>query len=96
MTTTADTRRASLIALAAAFSDPNVPHPHPTDEKLIPSWMKFLAAADAIAARYRSDYDRNGPLAVIAEPTRVAAVLHLVRAWATVVDNYLDGEPRDA
>ena len=93
MTTTTDTcRRASLIALAAAFTDPNTPHPHPDDPALIPSWNKFLMASDVIAARYRSDYDRNGPLAVIAEPTRTAALVHLVRAWASVVDNYLEGE----
>ena len=91
MTTTSTDRRADLIALAHCFSDPNVPHDHPDDPALIPSWMKFLAAADAISARYRSDYARSGPLAVIAEPTRTAALLHLVRAWTHVVDAHLDG-----
>ncbi|KAA1432698.1 hypothetical protein [Mycolicibacter arupensis] len=87
-----DTRRSELIALASAFSDPRAYHPHPTDPALIPSWNKFLMAADVIAARYRADYDRGGPLCVIAEPTRVAALLHLAKAWTAVVDAHLDGQ----
>ena len=30
---------------------------------------------------------------VIAEPTRIAAVLHLVKAWASVVDAHLAEQP---
>ena len=82
-------RRAELIALASAFTNLNEPHPHPTDPDLIPAWNKCLMATDVIAARYRSDYDRGGPLCVIAEPTRIAALLHLVKAWTHIVDNYL-------
>lgn len=94
-TTSTDRRRASLIALAHCFSDPNVPHDDPDDPALARPWIRCIDAAHIIADRYRHDYDRGGPLCVIAEPTRVAALLHLVKAWAACVDAYLDGADHD-
>lgn len=93
--TTTDTRRASLIALAAAFSDPDTPHADPEPAALARPWIRCIDAAHVISDRYRADYDAGGALCVIAEPTRVAALLHLVRAWTACVDAYLDGADHD-
>lgn len=91
MTTTSTDRRASLIALAHCFTDPNAPHDNPSEPELARPWIRCIDAAHVIAFRYRHDYDCGGALAVIAEPVRVAALVHLVRAWASCVDAYLDG-----
>lgn len=97
----ADAARAYLLGLRAVFADPSAAADLDaaaccadvnTDawRRLGTTWYRCVEAAHVIADRYRVDYDRNGALAVIAEPVRVCALRELGKTWTACVEVYLE------